>query len=162
MVGLPAAGKSTYAKQHNIPYVSSDELRALLLDDVSDQSQNRRIFALLRQLVRMRFEMGRPVTALDATSITARERRTWIKLAQLYGVAVEAVFLETPLDVCKQRNRVRDRVVPDDVMDRMARRLQRPSLDEGFRRVTVVTPEGQVSAAAIAAAPATTTGPEQS
>jgi len=47
------------------------------------------------------------------------------------------VFFDVPLDVCMQRNRGRNRVVPDEAMRDMAARLAPPSLDEGFNKITV-------------------------
>jgi len=40
--------------------------------------------------------------------------------------------------VCLERNRRRDRVVPEEAVHRMAAKLAPPSLEEGFSRVTVV------------------------
>jgi protein phosphatase len=138
LVGLPGSGKSTYAIAQGWPILSSDDTRRLLLDDARDQAANRSVFALLRRLLRMRLELGRPVTCVDATSLTIGERRPYIKTAQMYGAEIEAVFLDTPVDVCKQRNQARDRVVPDDVMDRFAAKLRVPSVDEGFTMVTAI------------------------
>jgi predicted kinase len=59
-------------------------------------------------------------------------------MGQLYDCAVEALFFDVPLEVCKERNRGRSRVVPEDAMERMAAKLVPPATDEGFSKVTVV------------------------
>ena len=74
---------------------------------------------------------------LDATNTTRHERRSYIRLAQLYGARPEAVFFDVPPEVCKERNRNRKRIVPEWAMDVMAARLSPPSLDEGFESVVV-------------------------
>jgi hypothetical protein len=47
-----------------------------------------------------------------------------------------------PLEVCRERNARRHRVVPDEAMVRMAAKLVAPTVEEGFARVTVVTSDG--------------------
>jgi predicted kinase len=138
IVGLPGSGKSTYAKQQRWPVLASDEIRRILLDDARDQSANRSIFALLRHMLRKRLELRRPVTCIDATNLTSYERRPYIKTAQLYGADIEAVYLDVPIEICHARNLNRDRVVPPDVVERMSKRLQPPSLEEGFSTVRVL------------------------
>jgi predicted kinase len=139
LVGLPGSGKSTYLKRLGAPALSSDAVRGLLADDETDQSIHREVFATLRYLLRRRLALGRPVTCLDATHLTPRERRPYIKMGQIFGCSVEAVFFDVPLAVCRERNRLRGRVVPEDVLDRMAEKLVPPSLEEGFSTVLVVS-----------------------
>jgi predicted kinase len=115
--------------------LSSDEIRRLLSDDPANQTIHRRVFALLRSLVRQRLELGRPVTYVDATNLTPRERRPYIKLAELYDCDVEAVFFDVSVEECQRRNRARHRVVPDDVIQQMSARLEPPAVEEGFLRV---------------------------
>ena len=67
-----------------------------------------------------------------------RERRGWIKMAQEFGYEVQAVFFDVPVEVCVERNTRRGRMVPDDVMQRMAQKLRPPTFDEGFSKITVV------------------------
>ena len=138
LVGLPGSGKSTYLERLGITPLSSDAVRHLLVDDASDQTIHRRVFAVLRYLVRHRIALGRPLTFVDATHLTPRERRPYLKMGQLYDCAVEALFFDVPLEVCKERNRGRSRIVPEDVMERMAAKLVPPATDEGFSIVTVV------------------------
>lgn len=118
--------------------MSSDEIRRMLLDDVTDQRLNRRIFQVVRYLLKQRLEAGRPVTCIDATHLTKAERRPYFAIAEIYGCDVEAVYFDLPLAACKSRNRHRERVVPEDVLDRMAARLVLPTEAEGFQRITVV------------------------
>ena len=80
-------------------------------------------------------ELRRPITCIDATSLTRWERRPWIRLADDADCEAEAIFFSTPLEVCLARNAGRDRVVPTDVVREMARRLEPPSIAEGFARV---------------------------
>jgi predicted kinase len=137
LVGLPGSGKSTYVKSF-AGVLSSDEIRRLLCDDPTDQSIHRETFAVLRRLLKVRLELRRPVTYVDATNLTAGERRPYIKIAHDHDCVAEAVFFDVPVKECQRRNRLRDRVVPDDVIEKMARRMVAPTIKEGFRRVTNV------------------------
>jgi predicted kinase len=58
-------------------------------------------------------------------------------MAQLYDCTVEAVLFDTPVELCKARNGSRNRVVPEWVIDMMAARMARPTIEEGFASVTV-------------------------
>ena len=138
LVGLPGSGKSTYLERLGIRALSSDAIRLLLADDVTDQTIHGHVFNTLRYLLRQRLAVGRPVTYVDATHLTRGERRPYMKIAQKHGCQIEAVFFDVPLDVCLDRNRTRARVVPEEAMRMMAAKLLPPSVDEGFSRVTVV------------------------
>jgi predicted kinase len=138
LVGLPASGKSTWLQDNDLFALSSDSVRELLSGDITDQSNNRLVFRTLRQLVAARVRAGVDVTYIDSTALTLWERRCWIRFAELHDCAVEALFFDVPLAECKRRNASRDRVVPDDVLERMAARLVPPSLAEGFRRVSTI------------------------
>src|SRR5690242_14996186 len=70
LVGLPGSGKSTWAREHGLPVISSDCIRGWLIDDETNQTIHGRVFGVLRKLLRQRLELRRPVTCIDATNIT--------------------------------------------------------------------------------------------
>ncbi len=137
-VGLPGSGKSTYFANLGAHAISSDAIRLQLADDETDQTIHARVFASVRYLLKQRIALGRPVTYIDATNLTRRDRRPFITLAQKHGCHIEALFFDVPLEVCKARNSSRARLVPNQVLDRMAAKLVPPSAEEGFSRIEVV------------------------
>jgi len=137
-IGLPGSGKSAWFKRHNITPLSSDLVRALLFDDATEQRFQDLVFSNLRSMLKARLIARRPMNYVDATNLTPHDRHGWIKLAKDYGYEVHAVFFDVPVEVCLQRNARRARVVPEDVMRRMAGKLKPPTFEEGFARITVV------------------------
>ena len=137
-IGLPGSGKSTWFKRHNVTPLSSDMVRSLLFDDVREQRFQDLVFSNLRSMLKARLIAKRPMNYVDATNLTPQERQHWVKLAKDYNYEVHAVFFDVPLDVCIERHQRRDRVVPEDIMRRMAAKLKPPSFQEGFAKITVV------------------------
>ncbi len=137
-IGLPGSGKSTWFKRHNILPLSSDMVRILLFDDVTEQRYQDLVFSTLRSMLRARLLAKRPWNYVDATNLSPHERRSWVKLAHDFGYEAQAVFFDVPPEVCIERNRRRERNVPEDVMLRMASKLRPPKFEEGFAKITVV------------------------
>lgn len=137
-IGLPGSGKTSWFRRRAITPLSSDLLRMMLFDDITEQRYQDLVFSTLRYLLRARMIARMPWNYVDATNLSPRERRGWIKMAQEFGYEVHAVFFDVPIDVCTERNTRRGRMVPDDVMQRMAGKLRPPTFEEGFSKITVV------------------------
>ena len=137
LVGLPGSGKSTWLDRMGAVGLSSDTIRRLLADDETDQTIHETVFQTLRYLLRQRLSIGRPVTFIDATNLTPQERAPYIGIGKSYGCEVEAMFFNVPLEVCRQRNTGRRRVVPEEALQKMALKLVPPTIEEGFNLVTI-------------------------
>jgi len=148
-IGLPGSGKSSWFKRHQINPLSSDLLRALLFDDAQEQRFQDLVFSNLRSMLKARLIARRPMNYVDATNLTPHERHNWIKLAKDYGYEVHAVFFDVPLEVCLERNRRRQRIVDEAVMQRMSSKLRAPTFDEGFSKITVVRVKKKEGEAAV-------------
>jgi predicted kinase len=156
-IGLPGSGKTTWYKRRGVTPLSSDLLRSLLFDDITEQRYQGLVFSTLRSLLRARLIAKMPWNYVDATNLSTHERKQWIKMAKSFGYEVQAVFFDVPLAVCLERNAKRDRQVSDEVMHKMAERLKPPTFKEGFEKITVVRVKGHPGSL-----PVTTNGGEES
>jgi len=78
----------------------------------------------------------------DATFVKAEWRAPTIKIAQTYGIPVEALWLKAPPSICKERNsrRPADRRIPDGTLKWMYEQVHQtpPTVQEGFSSVQVI------------------------
>ena len=146
-IGLPGSGKSSWFKRHDIHPLSSDLLRELLFDDAQEQRFQDLVFSNLRSMLKARLIARRPLNYVDATNLTPHDRSSWIKLAKDYGYDVQGLFFDVPVEVCMERHQRRGRVVPEDIMRKMAGKLKAPTFDEGFSKITVVRVKQKEAAA---------------
>ena len=140
LCGASGSGKSTFAHKHFMPteVVSSDQCRALVGDDETDQSVTGPAFALLNEIVDKRLEVGR-LTVVDATNVKPEDRKSLVELARKWDVLTTAIVFDLPLDVCLKRNETRgDRQTPEHAIRRQHRTLRRTARrlrKERFSRV---------------------------
>lgn len=144
MVGVPASGKSTYAKnlttKEDAIYVSRDEIRFSKIKEGDEYfSKEKEVFGEFINRVQSAINDGKNVIA-DATHINRASRGKTLRHLNLEGVEVIAVYINTPFDKCLERNSKREgrTRVPEDSMKSMMRYLSTPSLSEGFNRIEEV------------------------
>lgn len=146
MVGAPGSGKSTLARsieraQTGFVRLSLDSVRQRLFGSEADQSEPERVVDAFREEFEERL-LGKHSVLVDNTNVTGVHRRTWIEIAQNRGVRdIHILVMNAPLSRCLQRNRSRERVVPEDVLHDMHARLNgRDWPGGGEGRITIVRP----------------------
>ncbi|MCY3560133.1 MAG: polynucleotide kinase-phosphatase [bacterium] len=140
LCGASGSGKSTFARRHfaSTEVVSSDQCRALVSDDETDQSSTAAAFELLHYIVGKRLELGR-LTVVDATNVRAEDRKGLLELARRWDVLATAIVFDLSVAACLAHNEQRrDRRTPahaiqrqHDTLRRSTKRLRR----ERFARV---------------------------
>ncbi len=141
MIGLPASGKSTIAKEiakkENAVIISTDDLRQELLNDVNSQENNNLIFGEAERRLKANIEAGRNVI-FDATNINYKKRRDWLNRFNKYAVKKIGILVATPYEECLERNAWRERKVPEEVIKRMYFNFYIPQYYEGFNDIQIV------------------------
>jgi predicted kinase len=140
LVGLPGAGKSTWAQDLDAIVVSSDAIRKRVTGDERDLSSDETVWHLFYEQVRINLGAGHDVIA-DATGLRKAHRERLIAIARTnHAKAVAWVWINIP--EAFNRNARRERPVDHDVMMRFARELAgvvNESIDgEGFDAVVRV------------------------
>jgi protein phosphatase len=142
LVGPAGSGKSTFASAFFRPtqVVSSDECRALVSDDASNQQVSSHAFELMHFLVEKRLLLRR-LTVCDATNLEPGARRPLMRLAMRFGFSAIAIVFDLDLEICIRRNTGRRRVVPEEALfhqHRMFEKAKAAVLREGFDQLIVL------------------------
>ena len=115
--------------------ISSDAIREEVFGDVNDQSHNQEVFNIVEKRCREALKANKE-TVLDATNLNRKRRINFIKT--MPKCEVEAVVFAIPFEECCKRNAARERVVPQEAMERMYRSFQPPHYAEGFDDIQIV------------------------
>ena len=130
-IGISGCGKSTYIEKHFNPeiVVSPDELRKKFTGDISDQSQNAKIWAVVPKYLKQRLEKyGEAV--LDATNVDSGGRGSILKNFSRDLVKRVAIVFDADPEESKRRihadiEQGKSRsVVPDDVIDKQYKKFK--------------------------------------
>ena len=143
LVGIPAVGKDTWAREYikRHPYTvihSSDDIREELYGDASHQGSPIKVFEQMRSRTLRDLRAGKDVI-YNATNIKYKDRKSILsQLKKIDNLTCYCKIFVAPVEVCKERNAKRDRVVPDFVYDRMLKSFQVPFYEEGFASIEVI------------------------
>lgn len=142
-VGIVGSGKTTVARKmcgENDLFLDSDALRAELLSGEEDQSNNALIFNEMQNRTVAALNRGQNVFYV-ACNIWSKKRIQFLKtLHQRVKQSFETkcIVVETPIEVCRQRNSTRSRVVPAYVIDRQLRQFEVPYENEGWNEIQII------------------------
>ena len=128
--GLPASGKSTYAKElvakdHNWVRVNKDDLRAMMNGGVFSGKLEKQIVRIERELVENAIKIGKNVV-VDDTNFNPVHEEYFRDLAMRYNAEFEVKFFDTPLEVCIERDNKRANGVGETVIRKMYNQYLKP------------------------------------
>jgi predicted kinase len=128
LTGLQASGKSTFfriyfAATHE--HISKDQMR-----------NNKHRGRTQAQLIEEALQKGHSVV-IDNTNPTVEVREPLIRLGRMYDAEITGYYFESQVRQCLERNRLREGKarVPDVAIYVTAKKLVRPSYNEGFDKL---------------------------
>lgn len=153
MVGIPASGKSTFAKKYdifnNIVIISRDKIRfSLLKEEDSYFSKEEEVYDIFCKEINDNLALGFDVFA-DATHLTKKSRAKLIKnINKNFLLDISAIYMDIPLKECIKRNKNRQgrEYVPEKEVEKMYNNLQKPDLEEGFKTIYIVNEDEKIVA----------------
>jgi predicted kinase len=119
MVGVPGSGKSTIAGRlldKGYTCFNADAIRKELFEDEGDQRDKERVFTIFFERLEAALEQGLDIV-IDNTNINTKHRSPILQRAIKAGYTdIQLWILDVPLEVCLERNRNRERQLPEDVV----------------------------------------------
>jgi tRNA uridine 5-carbamoylmethylation protein Kti12 len=149
--GLPAAGKSEFAKEYfqgtGWDRVSRKEIHRMLyemihfgkkwseehfdaLDDFLVKHVERKIIEHLLQ--------NRQKVLIDTTSVSAASRKNYVSIARNMRKSIGVIFINTKTLTCLERNREKEDPIPEKVIAALSASIELPTREEGFKEVLVI------------------------
>lgn len=128
LIGLPASGKSTYAKElARSGYVrtNKDELREMLNGGKWSRGNEKEVIKLRDHIISEALYDGKSVV-VDDTNFAPVHRERLKELAKKYSATFEAKFFDTPLEECIKRDAKRPNGVGKDVIMKMYNEYLKP------------------------------------
>lgn len=130
MKGLPGSGKSTYAKElvekQDYYRVNKDDLRAMLHNSRWGKDREKYILRWRDQIVRDSLSGGRNVV-VDDTNLAPKHQETLRQIAEDNRAIFEVKFIDTPVEVCIERDLKRPNSVGSKVIVDMYNQFLRPA-----------------------------------
>ncbi len=144
MVGMIGSGKSTEAKcyEEDKGYIvhSSDAMREELFGDVTDQSNNPKVFSELQKRIIKDLKDGKNVI-MDSTNISYKRRMEFLRKIKDIKCTKKAILMATPFNDCVDRDKKRDRTVGAGVVKNMYLNFNIPQYFEGWDEIEIVFPD---------------------
>ena len=144
LLGIPGSGKSTLAqrlseKGHKV--LNADSIRQELWGDAADQRDQNKVFEIFFQRMD-EFMKADENIVIDNINTNPRHREEIISRARKNNYSdIQLWVLDVPLETCLERNRSRERQVPEDIVAKMHATLNgpgRPKKHEG--KIVIVRP----------------------
>jgi predicted kinase len=115
LCGLPKSGKSTWAREQNLPMVNPDSIRLALHGKKYLQEAEPVVWMIAKYMVKSLFLAGHDTVILDATNITSKRRSEWT----CNEWRVDPRIMNTPKSVCIERAIANKEYEMIEVIERM-------------------------------------------
>jgi predicted kinase/mRNA-degrading endonuclease toxin of MazEF toxin-antitoxin module len=122
-IGIPGSGKTTILKEigstKKYEYVCPDEIRKEMTGDEADQTKNTEVWRETFKRIEENILENKSLI-LDATNIDNLNRKKLLGfLSKFNNLKIKGILIRTDLDIAKKRNKKRDRIVPEFVLEKM-------------------------------------------
>ena len=150
LCGIPASGKSTWARAHLSPtteWISRDNVRfSIVREDEEYFSHEEEVFDTFIAYINQTLENPKvDVIIIDATHISKGSRRKVISRIRKQNIfELDCVWFDVSLDTCLARNHLRTgrERVPETAIENMYKSKTYPSKDEGFDMIFIIDENG--------------------
>jgi len=122
-IGIPGSGKSTWASQQSALEINLDECREQVCGNAADQAATPAAVALRDKLIREAAADGKDIVLSD-TNLNHQFRLLMVAYLLRLGYDVCYVVFDVSVSQAKAWNKLRDRVVPEYVIDRMHQQMR--------------------------------------
>lgn len=141
-VGLPGSGKSTYVKNSaststSWVVVESDKYRKEKYGSESIQGDNHSLFEEIHRDIYGLLSDGQNVI-FDATNLSRKHRVVLLNKIKKLEVLKMCHLFATSFENCIVQNNMRDRKVPQDVLERMRKSFSVPAYSEGWNYINII------------------------
>lgn len=143
--GLPASGKSTYAKSlceksgGKWKRVNKDDLRDMSDSGKFSKEREKQILNARDALIKLHIDSGYNVIVDDTNLSDSHLNRIRSIFGAIANVRVDDSFMEVPLEVCLERDSKRENPVGRKVIESMYRRFIMPPTNEYYQNNETLT-----------------------